>query len=273
MTALERAYWGVLDTMRELARRGRAALLVVRAAVGRVVLWLIAKTRDLRRRARPAWFATRRALARGRWRAGGAVHALRWRLKPVLASARRELRHVGRRGAPAMLTARRELRRRSARGLGAARALPLRNPIVLGAIAGAAVSFGVCFAVVAGATRSSAPQRTAERPKSDPAAIRLGLGPVAALRVREGLLPPAVTTAASRTPPKPPAPAPTTTAPGLAAPPTQTQPTPLQAQPTQPTPKQAAPKPKPRPAKPAPKAPQGPDFDDTGPQSPPGGSG
>jgi outer membrane biosynthesis protein TonB len=143
---------------------------------------------------------------------------------------------------------------------------------VLGAIAGAAVSFGVCFAVVADATRSSAPERTAERPKSDPSAIRLGLGPAAALRVREGLFPPAVASAASRTPPKPPAPTPTptTTAPELATPQTQTQPTPVQTQPTQPTPK-PAPKPKARP-KPAPK-PQGPDFDDTGPQSPAGGSG
>jgi outer membrane biosynthesis protein TonB len=145
------------------------------------------------------------------------------------------------------------------------------SPALLAAIAAAAVSFGVCFAVVADATRTVSPDRVAARPARQAVKATLALTPAPGLRVRAGVLPapapPRAVTAASEEPATPATDAPpadqteapqtTTTAPA--------EPTPTAT----PNPK-AKPKPKPK-AKPKP---SGPDFDESGPQGPPsGGSG
>jgi hypothetical protein len=181
-----------------------------------------------------------------------------------------------------LLAARSELVRGYWKTVSTVRVRGRGDPTVLGAVAGAAVSFGVCFAVVADATRSSAPatrrsapHRAAEQPKSDPSAVTLALAPAAKLRVREALLAPIVTVAPRPAPKPPPVPSPGATEPQLAAPQTTAPPD------TQAKPVEAKPAPRQRPAakrrpapKPAPKHAHGPDFDDTGPKSPPsGGSG
>ena len=136
------------------------------------------------------------------------------------------------------------------------------SPALLAAIAAAAVSFGVCFAVVADATRTVAPDRIAARPAHEAATASLALEPAPNLRVRAGVLPAAapprraVTAASSQATPA------TNTPPA-----DETQTTTTPTTPT-PTPKPAAkPKPKPK-AKPKP---SGPDFDESGPQGPPSG--
>jgi outer membrane biosynthesis protein TonB len=138
------------------------------------------------------------------------------------------------------------------------------SPALLAAIAAAAVSFGVCFAVVADATRTVSADRVAARPAGEAVKATLALEPAPSLRVREGVLPAPprrAVTAASSEPAKPAtetppaeqteAPQTTTTAPA--------EPTPTAT----PKPK-AKPKPKPKPK------PSGPDFDESGPQAPPG---
>jgi outer membrane biosynthesis protein TonB len=134
---------------------------------------------------------------------------------------------------------------------------PHISPALLGAIGAAAVSFGVCFAVVADATRTSPPERVAVQPARQAVHTRLALAPAPTLRVRASLLPaaPSAPVQAASEPPKQATPPPETQ--------TQTQQTTTTTQTTPtPTPK---PKPKPKPkSKPKPK-PTGPDFDDTGP--------
>jgi outer membrane biosynthesis protein TonB len=139
------------------------------------------------------------------------------------------------------------------------------SPALLAAIAAAAVSFGVCFAVVADATRSVSVDRVAARPAGQAVKATLALKPAPSLRVRESVLPApapprrtvtASSEAATPTTETPPAdqtqePETTTTAPDDATP-TAT-----------PKPK-AKPKPKPKPK------PSGPDFDESGPQPPSG---
>jgi outer membrane biosynthesis protein TonB len=140
------------------------------------------------------------------------------------------------------------------------------SPALLAAIAAAAVSFGVCFAVVADATRTVSADRVAARPAGQAVKATLALKPAPSLRVREGVLPaPAPprkpVTAASSEPATP-----TTDTP----PAEQTEaPQTTTTAPVEPTPT-ATPKPK---AKPKPKTkpkPSGPDFDESGPQAPPG---
>jgi hypothetical protein len=126
--------------------------------------------------------------------------------------------------------------------------------------------------VVAQATRSTAPERAAAQRADSRSAVRLALRPAPALRVRDSVLTPPVR-AAPRTPPpaasaKPAITEPQATTPQPTVPQTTT---PVRTQPTTPSPKQVAPK---RPVHKAPqKRPSGPDFDETGPQAPPGGSG
>jgi outer membrane biosynthesis protein TonB len=145
------------------------------------------------------------------------------------------------------------------------------SPALLAAIAAAALSFGVCFAVVADATRSTAPDRVAAQPVRQASRAHLALTRAPSLRVRAGVLPApaAPVTAAS----EPATPAPTTTEQTTTE---QTPPTTTEQTPTTTTTAPATPTPKPTP-KPKPKAkpkPAGPDFDDSGPQGPPsGGSG
>jgi hypothetical protein len=64
------------------------------------------------------------------------------------------------------------------------------SPALLGAIVASAVSFWVCFAIVAGATRSAPSHATAAHPRRAAAdvGVRLGLSPAPALRVRAVLL-------------------------------------------------------------------------------------
>jgi len=64
------------------------------------------------------------------------------------------------------------------------------SPAPLGAIVTSAVSFWICFAIVAGATRSAPSHATTAHPKREAAgtSVRLGLSPVPALRVRAALL-------------------------------------------------------------------------------------
>jgi outer membrane biosynthesis protein TonB len=146
------------------------------------------------------------------------------------------------------------------------------SPALLAAIAAGALSFGVCFAVVADATRTVAPDRLAARPARQAAQASLALTRAPSLRVRTGVLP-------APAPPPPPrrtvkaASGPATPATGV-APADQTQTTQTTTTtPVQPTPKptptakpKAKPKPKPKPS--------GPDFDESAPQGPPsGGSG
>jgi outer membrane biosynthesis protein TonB len=135
---------------------------------------------------------------------------------------------------------------------------PRISPALLGAIGAAAVSFGVCFAVVADATRSSPSERVAVQPARQAVHPRLALAPAPSLRVRASLLPAPPTApvqAASKPPQQQQQPPPATTQ-------TETQQTTTTPAPPAPTPK-PQPKPKPTP-KPKPK-PKGPDFDDTGP--------
>jgi outer membrane biosynthesis protein TonB len=137
------------------------------------------------------------------------------------------------------------------------------SPALLAAIAAAAVSFGVCFAVVADATRTVSADRVAARPAGQAVKATLALEPAPSLRVREGVLPapapPRRSVTAASSEPATPA---TDTPPAE-----QTQTT--TTEPAEPTPT-ATPKPKPKPkAKPKPK-PSGPDFDESGPQAPPG---
>lgn len=145
------------------------------------------------------------------------------------------------------------------------------SPIVLGALLGAILSFSVCFVVVANATRSSAPDRTAERAASGDTSAKLALGPAAALRVKPDVLAAPVVQAPVTKAPVTPATTPQTLTQTQQqqVQTTQTAPvTPVQQTPAPkatPTPKpKATPKPKPKPSKPT-----GPDFDDSG----PGGSG
>jgi outer membrane biosynthesis protein TonB len=136
------------------------------------------------------------------------------------------------------------------------------SPALLAAIAAAAVSFGVCFAVVADATRTAAPDRLAERPAGQAVKTKLALTPAPSLRVRSTLLPPAA-------PPARPVTAASTPPTSQASANAQTQTTQTTTTPT-PTPK-PTPKPKAKPkAKPKP-PPSGPDFDESGPQGPPSG--
>jgi outer membrane biosynthesis protein TonB len=137
------------------------------------------------------------------------------------------------------------------------------SPALLAAIAAAAVSFGVCFAVVADATRTVSADRVAARPAAETVKAKLALKPAPSLRVRSGVLP---------------APAPprrTVTAasePATEAPPAEqaAEPQTTTTAPDEPTPA-ATPKPKAKPKpKPKPK-PSGPDFDESGPQLPGGG--
>jgi outer membrane biosynthesis protein TonB len=137
------------------------------------------------------------------------------------------------------------------------------SPALLAAIAAAAVSFGVCFAVVADATRTVSADRVAARPAGQTVKAKLALKPAPSLRVRSGVLPaPApprrAVTAASE-------PATKTPAEQTEAPQTTT------TEPDEPTPT-ATPKPKAKPKpKPKPKPePSGPDFDESGPQGPSG---
>jgi outer membrane biosynthesis protein TonB len=150
------------------------------------------------------------------------------------------------------------------------------SPALLAAIAAAALSFGVCFAVVADATRTTAPDRVAVRPAQQATPAHLALTPAPSLRVRTGVLPPPPTpvTAAS----EPPAqttteqtPAPTTTEQTPA--PTTTEQTPTSTTTTTPATQapKPTPKPKPKPKPKPPPQPSGPDFDDSGPQGPPSG--
>jgi outer membrane biosynthesis protein TonB len=137
------------------------------------------------------------------------------------------------------------------------------SPALLAAIAAAAVSFGVCFAVVADATRTGSPDRIAARPVRQAAKAKLALTPAPSLRVRASLLPPPAapprrTVKAASEPPATEAPPPDETQ----APQTTT------TAPVEPTPSpkpKAKPKPKPKPQ------PSGPDFDESGPQGPPSG--
>lgn len=138
------------------------------------------------------------------------------------------------------------------------------SPALLAAIAAAALSFAVCFAVVADATRTTAPDRVAARPARQATLAHLALTRAPGLRVREGVLPapaapvtaasepatPAVTTTTQQTTTEQ---TPTTT--------TEQTPTTTATTPATPTPT-AKPKPKPRPK------PSGPDFDSSGPQGP-----
>jgi protein TonB len=136
------------------------------------------------------------------------------------------------------------------------------SPALLAAIAAAAVSFGVCFAVVADATRTTSPDRIAARPAPQAAKAKLALTPAPSLRVRASLLPrpapPRRTVKAASEPP------------AAEAPPTKQSQAP---QTTTTAPAEPAPTPKPKPnPKPKPKPqPSGPDFDETGPQGPPSG--
>ena len=128
------------------------------------------------------------------------------------------------------------------------------SPALLAAIAAAAVSFGVCFAVVADATRTVAPDRVAARPAPQAAKASLALTSAASLRVRAGVLP------------APPPPRRAVTAASEPATPASETPPPDQSQttttPAEPTPKPAA-KPKAK-AKPKSKPkPSGPDFDES----------
>ena len=141
------------------------------------------------------------------------------------------------------------------------------SPALLATIAAAALSFGVCFAVVADATRTTSPGHAPAPQPERAAKTTLALRPAANLRVKASLLPP----------PAPP-PRPVVKAASTARKPaTQTEPqqdaqqqtptTTTQDQPTTTEQPQPAPKPKPK-SKPKPK-PSGPDFDDSGSQTPP----
>jgi hypothetical protein len=155
------------------------------------------------------------------------------------------------------------------------------SPALLAAVAAAALSFGVCFAVVADATRTVAPDRVAARPARQSTPARLALTRAPSLRVSTNVLPPPAPPPAPVQAASPP-PATSTTATTATTPeatttqPTTTQPTTTQQTTTEqappPTTTQAppptTPKPKPKP-KPKPQ-PSGPDFDDSGPQAPPG---
>jgi protein TonB len=143
------------------------------------------------------------------------------------------------------------------------------SPALLAAIAAAAVSFGVCFAVVADATRTASPGRAAARPAQQRVKANLALTPAPRLRVRASVLPAPsppprrVAKAASKSPPATDDPAAEDTQ----------EPRTTTTEPAEPAPaKKPKAKPKPKP-KPKPQ-PSGPDFDDSGPQGPPsGGSG
>jgi outer membrane biosynthesis protein TonB len=143
------------------------------------------------------------------------------------------------------------------------------SPALLAAIAAAALSFGVSFAVVADATKPSEPDRVAARPVTQATPAHLALTRAPSLRVRDDVLPPPappVQAASEPATPAPPAPTEQTTTEQTPAPQTQTEtqaPTTSTPAPT-PTPKPVV-KPKPKPSKPKP---TGPDFDDSGPQGP-----
>ncbi len=140
-----------------------------------------------------------------------------------------------------------------------------------GAIAAAALSFGICFAIVASPTRSAPPRAAPVRPMGEVARTSLTLHAAPALRVRAAVLQQAPA-------PESPAPAP---APAAAAPaPAEQQPAPAMSAPVEPatTPvtTTAAPTPAPRPApRPRPKLVAAPKrapavkFDEAGPQSQP----
>ena len=143
------------------------------------------------------------------------------------------------------------------------------SPGLLAAIAAAALSFGVCFAVVADATRTSSPGR-APAPRAERAAkTTLALQPAASLRVRDDLLPP----------PAPPPRRPVKAASTTPEPTTTTEPSQQETeapQTTTTTPAEPVTTPQPQASKPKPKKksepkPSGPDFDDSGPQTPPSG--
>jgi hypothetical protein len=142
------------------------------------------------------------------------------------------------------------------------------SPALLATIAAAALSFGVCFAVVADATRTTSPGRAPAPQPERAAKTTLALQPAPSLRVRASLLPPPAppprrpVKAASR------APEPTTTEPAqqeTEAPQTTT------TAPDESAATQQPPKPKPKPKKKSKPKPSGPDFDDSGPQAPPSG--
>lgn len=140
------------------------------------------------------------------------------------------------------------------------------SPALLAAIAAAALSFGVSFAVVADATKTSAPDRVAARPVTQATPAQLALTSAPSLRVRQNVLPPPAAPVQAASEPATPAPTPEqqTTTEQTPAPQTQT-PTPTTPT-TTPTPVvKTKPKPKAKPKKPAP---TGPDFDDSGPQGP-----
>lgn len=138
------------------------------------------------------------------------------------------------------------------------------SPALLAAIAAAALSFGVSFAVVADATKTSAPDRVAARPVTQATPAQLALTSAPSLRVRQNVLPPPAAPVQAASEPATPAPTPEqqTTTEQTPAPQTQTPTTPT----TTPKPVvKTKPKPKAKPKKPAP---TGPDFDDSGPQGP-----
>jgi outer membrane biosynthesis protein TonB len=141
------------------------------------------------------------------------------------------------------------------------------SPALLAAVAAAALSFGVCFAVVADATRTTAPDRVAGRPARQATPAHLTLTHAPRLRVRAGVLPePAAPVTAASEPVTPPPPTTTEQTTTEQTPPTTTTeqtPTTTATEPATTAPK---PTPKPKP-KPKPK-PTGPDFDDSGPQGP-----
>jgi hypothetical protein len=138
-----------------------------------------------------------------------------------------------------------------------------------GAIAAAALSFGICFAIVASPTRS-APRAAAARPMREVARTSLTLHAVPALRVRAAVLQqaPAPASPASAPAPAPaPAPAKQQPAPAMTAP-VESATTPVTTT-AAPTPA-ARPAPRPRPKLvAAPKRAPAVRFDEAGPQSQP----
>jgi outer membrane biosynthesis protein TonB len=137
------------------------------------------------------------------------------------------------------------------------------SPALLAAIAAAAVSFGVCFAVVADATRTAAPDRIAAQPARQAVTAHLALTPAPRLRVRAGVLPaPAPPRRFTPATKEPAAPAPEEPATQQTPQTTTTEPvTPTATTPTPTPPARRKPKAKPKPK------PSGPDFDDSGPGS------
>jgi hypothetical protein len=142
------------------------------------------------------------------------------------------------------------------------------SPALLATIAAAALSFGVCFAVVADATRTASPDRAPVARAERAAKTTLALQPAASLRVRASLLPP----------PAPPPPRRPVKAASTARESTTTEPSRQDSESTQTTTTPAEPVTTPQPKATKPKAkkkskpaPSGPDFDDSGPQSSSGG--